>query len=99
MQKERRKLKASALIDNLKHMSSGMLRFFSDEKIFIQDVKPNRWLSAFPEQVPIVMHSKYPIHIMVLGISSDRDIETNGRPYIFQQDSGYEPSGYESQLS
>ena len=50
VQKERRKLKASALIDDLKHTSSGMLRFFSDEKIFVQDMKPNqqnnRWLSG-----------------------------------------------------
>ena len=76
---ERRKLKVSALIDDLKHMSSEMLRFFFDEKIFIQNMKTNqknnRWLSASPEEVPIVMHSKYPVHIMVLGIiSSDGDI-------------------------
>ena len=79
VQKERRKLKASALIDDLKHTSSGMLRFFSDEKIFVQDMKPNqqnnRWLSASPEEVPIVMHSKYPVHVMVLGVvSSDGDV-------------------------
>ena len=78
VQKER-KLKASALIDDLKHISSGMLRFFSDEKIFIQDMKPNqqnnRWLSTSPKEVPIVMHLKYPVHIMVLGIiSSDGDV-------------------------
>ena len=42
VQKERRKLKVSALID-LKHTSSGMLGFFSDEKIFVQDMKPNQW--------------------------------------------------------
>ena len=69
----------SALIDDLKHMSSQMLRFFSDEKIFIQDIKPNqqnnRWLSASPEEVPIVMHLKYPVHVIVLGVvSSNRDI-------------------------
>ena len=39
VQKERRKLKVSALIDDLKHTSSGMLRFFSDKKIFVQDMK------------------------------------------------------------
>ena len=79
VQTERRKLKASALIDDLKHTSSGMLRFFSDEKIFVQDMKPNRqnnrWLSASLEEVPIVMHSKYPVHVMMLGIiSSDGDV-------------------------
>ena len=41
VQKEGKKLKASALIDDLKYMSSGILRFFSDKKIFIQDMKPN----------------------------------------------------------
>ena len=56
-----------------------MLRFFSDEKIFVQDMKSNqqnnRWLSASPEEVSIVMHSKYPVHVMVLGvISSDGDV-------------------------
>ena len=73
LQRDRRKLKMSALIDNLKHTSSGMQMFFSDKKIFIQDMKPNqqnnRWLSTSPEEVPIVMYSKYPVHIMVLGIS------------------------------
>ena len=79
VQEERRKLKALALIDDLKHTSSGMLRFFSDEKIFIQDMKPNqqnsRRLSASPEEVPIVMHSKYPVHVMVLSaVSSGGDV-------------------------
>ena len=35
----------------------------------------NRWLSASPEEVPIIIHSKYPVHIIVLSIvSSDEDI-------------------------
>ena len=33
----------------------------------------NRWLSASPEEVPIVLHSKYPVH-MVLSISSGGDV-------------------------
>ena len=56
-----------------------MLRFFSDEKIFVQDMKPNqqnnRWLSASPEEVPIVMHWKHSVHVMVLSVvSSDGDV-------------------------
>ena len=40
--KERRLQKAKALLNDLKHESAGMLRFFSDEKNFIQDQKVNR---------------------------------------------------------
>ena len=64
-------LRASALLNDLKHVSAGMLRFFSDEKNFIQDMKKNRqndrWLAESPEEVLVVMHSKYPGHVMVLG--------------------------------
>ena len=35
--KERRKIRAAALVNELNHQSAGMLRFFSDEKNFIQD--------------------------------------------------------------
>ena len=73
--KERRRVKASALINELKHQSAGMLRFFSDEKNFIQDRVTNkqndRWLTDSPENVPISMHSKYPAHVMVLGVVSN----------------------------
>lgn len=77
--KERRKIKASALINELKHQSAGTLRFFSDEKNFIQDRVINRqndrWLADSPEDVPISMHSKYPAHVMVLGVvSSEGDV-------------------------
>ena len=42
-------------------------------------MKPNQqnnwWLSDSPEEVSIVMYSKYPVYIMVLGIiSSDGDV-------------------------
>ena len=78
-QKERRMLRAAALINDLKHVSAGMLRFFSDEKNFVQDMKNNRqndrWLAESPDEVPVVMHSKYPAHVMVLGvISNEGDI-------------------------
>ena len=61
-QKERRMLRAAALINDLKHVSTGMLRFFSDEKNFVQDLKNNRpndrWLTESPDEVPVVMHCK-----------------------------------------
>ena len=38
---ERRAIKAAALLNNLKHETAGMLRFFSDEKNFDQDQKVN----------------------------------------------------------
>ena len=77
--RERRKIKAAALLNDLKHQSAGMLRFFSDEKNFIQDRVTNRrndrWLADSPEDVPISMHSKYPAHVMVLGVvSSNGDV-------------------------
>lgn len=37
-----RKIKAQALLNDMKHDSAGFLRFFSDEKNFIQDRKVNR---------------------------------------------------------
>lgn len=77
--KARRKTRAENLINDLKHFSAGMLRFFSDEKNFIQDKVVNRqndrYLAESPEDVPIAMHSKYPAHIMVLGVvSSEGDV-------------------------
>ena len=74
--RERRKIKAAALLNDLKHQSAGMLRFFSDEKNFLQDRITNRrndrWLADSPEDVPICMHTKYPAHVMVLGVVSSK---------------------------
>ena len=72
--KESRRVKAQALVSDLKNHSAGMLRFFSDEKNFIQDRKVNRqndrWLCEDPSDVPTVMHSKFPASVMVLGVVS-----------------------------
>jgi len=85
--KERRKLRAQALLNDLKRDSAGLLRFFSDEKNFIQDQKVNRqndrWLCDDPFKVPTVMHTKCPSSVMVLGVvSSEGHIMP---PYFFPQ--------------
>ncbi|UYV63624.1 hypothetical protein LAZ67_2005052 [Cordylochernes scorpioides] len=77
--KNNRKGKAAALLNNLKHDSFGMLRFFSDEKNFDLDQKVNprndRWICKDPSEIPVVMHTKFPASVMVLGvISSEGDV-------------------------
>ena len=51
-----------------------MLWFYSDEKFF-EDQKINRrndrWLCADPSEVPHVIHTKFPITVMVLGVVSN----------------------------
>jgi inhibitor of nuclear factor kappa-B kinase subunit alpha len=84
--KESREFKAAALLNNMKHETAGLLRFFSDEKNFDQDQKINRrndrWICRDPEDVPIVMHTKFPASIMVLGVvSSDGDVMP---PHFFE---------------
>jgi hypothetical protein len=52
------------------------LIFFSDEKNFTQDQKVNRknnrWLCSDPTEVPIVMSTKFPANVMVLGVVSNK---------------------------
>lgn len=63
------------MVNDLKHVSIGMLRFFSDEKNFVQDTKSNkqsdRCLVESPDEVPIVMHSKHLAYVMVLEVISN----------------------------
>lgn len=85
--RENRKVKAQALLNDLRRNSAGLLRFFSDEKNFIQDRKVNRqndrWLCEDPADVPTVMHSKHPASVMVLGVvSSDGDVMP---PHFFEK--------------
>jgi AraC-like DNA-binding protein len=73
--KERRLAKAKRLLSRLKHpKAANPLIFFSDEKNFNQDQKVNRqndrWLCADSANVPRVMSTKFPAHIMVLGVVS-----------------------------
>ncbi|UYV75224.1 hypothetical protein LAZ67_12002973 [Cordylochernes scorpioides] len=85
--KNNRKGKAAALLNNLKHDFFGMLRFFSDEKNFDVDQKVNprnyRWICKDPSEIPVVMHTKFPASVMVLGvISSEGDVMP---PHFFEK--------------
>ncbi|UYV71114.1 hypothetical protein LAZ67_8001791, partial [Cordylochernes scorpioides] len=85
--KNNRKGKAAALLNNLKHDSFGMLRFFSDEKNFDVDQKVNprndRWICKDRSEIPVVMHTKFPASVMVLGvISSEGDVMP---PHFFEK--------------
>ena len=86
--KERRLVKAKALLNRFKHPPSPkILIFYSDEKNFNQDQKVNsqnnRWLCEDPEEVPIVMKTKFPAQVMVLGVvSNEGDVMP---PHVFAQ--------------
>ena len=63
-----------------------MLIFYSDEKNFTQDQKVNRknnrWLCSDPTDVPIVMSTKFPKTVMVLGVVSNKgDVMP---PHVFE---------------
>ncbi len=86
--KERRCAKAKLLLGKLKRpVVQNQLIFFSDEKNFSQDQKVNRrnnrWLCADPSQVPIVMSTKFPSTVMVLGVvSNEGDVMP---PHFFEK--------------
>lgn len=86
--KQKRLEKAKKLLIRLKHPEEAkMLKFFSDEKNFDQDQKVNRrndrWLCKSPDEVPRVMHTKFPSTVMVLGVvSSEGDVMP---PFFFQR--------------
>jgi hypothetical protein len=68
--------KSKKLLAKIKHPSvPNKLIFFSDEKNFTQDQKinrrNNRWLCSDPSEVPIIMSTKFPANVMVLGIVSN----------------------------
>ncbi len=74
--KERRLAKAKLLLNRLKKpVTNGQFIFFSDKKNFLQDQKinrkNNRWLCADISEVPIVMVTKFPATVIVLGIVSN----------------------------
>ena len=84
--KEKRVERARKLLLRLKKpKASKQIIFFSDEKNFTQDQKVNRknnrWLCRSISEVPVVMHTKFPQAVMVLGVvSSDGDVMP---PYFF----------------
>lgn len=74
--KARRLDKAKKLLSRLKNPKEPHpLIFFSDEKNFTQNQKinrrNNRWLCSDPADVPVVMRSKFPSEVMVLGVVSN----------------------------
>ena len=85
--KKTRYEKAAALLNRLKHPpAQDILIFFSDEKNFTQDQKVNsknnRWLCDDPSDVPIVMKTKFPATVMVLGVISNKgDVMP---PHVFE---------------
>ena len=84
--KDKRKDRAAKLFNKLKHPpKQNMPWYFSDEKnccwSLIVNSQNNHWLALSPQDVPIVMKSKHPVHIMVFGlVTSDGDIMP---PFIF----------------
>ena len=99
--KERCRGNAQALVSDLKNHSAGMLRFFSNEKNFIQGLKMNRqidrWLSEDPSDVPTVMHGKFHASVMVLGVvSSEGHVMP---PYFFPKGLRISADDYTNVLS
>ncbi|XP_046868909.1 uncharacterized protein LOC124461437 [Drosophila willistoni] len=75
--REQRVIRSNRLLNEIKHPEAAeMLWFFSDEKNFDQDQKINRrndrWLCSNPTEVPVVMHTKFPATVMVLGVVSNK---------------------------
>ena len=70
--KEIRKLKATTLLNNFNHETTGRISLFSDAKNFDQDQRLNRrnncWICRKPEDAPTIMHTKYPNFVMVLSV-------------------------------
>ncbi|QQP36092.1 Transposable element tcb2 transposase, partial [Caligus rogercresseyi] len=85
--RESRRVKVAALLNNLKHKTAGLLRFFSDENFFSQGQNRNRrndrWICQNVDEVPVVKHTNFPSSVMVLGvISSEGD---SMPPYFFEK--------------
>uniref|UniRef100_A0A0K2SYC6 Uncharacterized protein n=1 Tax=Lepeophtheirus salmonis TaxID=72036 RepID=A0A0K2SYC6_LEPSM len=75
--KERMLTKAKALVNSSKSPPSPcILIFLSVEKNFNQDEKVNSknncWLCQYAKEVPIIMKTKFPAQVMVLGWSAMR---------------------------
>ncbi len=85
--KKTRYEKASTLLNSLIHPPvQDILIFFSDENNFSQDQKVNsrnnRWLCDYTSEVPIVIKTKFPATLMVLGVVSNKgDVMP---PHVFE---------------
>ncbi|QQP36116.1 Transposable element tcb2 transposase [Caligus rogercresseyi] len=86
--RESSRVKVAALLNNLKHETAGLLRFFSDENFFSQDQNSNRqndrWICQNVDEVPVVKHTKFPSPVMVLGVISSEGggLKVNTAIYI-----------------
>ena len=74
------------LLNSLKRMTNGKIKIFSDEKFFTTDQKANRrndrYIGDTIDKVPVVMRSKHPVGVMVLGaVSSEGHVMP---PHFFQ---------------
>ncbi|QQP40359.1 Transposable element tcb1 transposase [Caligus rogercresseyi] len=68
--RESRRVKAAALLNNLKHERAGLLS--QDQNSNRQN---DRWICQNVDEVPVVKHTKFPSSVMVLGvISSEEDV-------------------------
>ena len=75
--RERKAKRALVLLRKFrKPPAKDILIFYSNEKNFSQDQKVNnknnRWLCSDPSEVPIVMATKFPAMVMVLGVVSNK---------------------------
>lgn len=95
--KERRLEKAKKLLSKLKNSKEkNPLIFFSDEKNFQQDQvvnkRNNRWLCMDVNEVPIIMKTKFPTAVMVMGVvSNEGDIMP---PHFFLRGSRLNADAY-----
>ena len=72
-QKDKRKEHTAKIFNKFKHLLQlNIPCFFWDKKTFHQDQmvnsQNNYWFALSPQNVPIVMKIKHPVHIMVLGV-------------------------------
>ena len=75
--KERKAKRALVLLRKFrKPPAKDILIFYSNEKNFSQDQQVNKknncWLCSDPSEVPIVMATKFPAMVMVLGVVSNK---------------------------
>ena len=83
--KDERKYHTAKLLNKLKHpLPLNMLWSFSDEITFRQDQmvnsQNNHWLAPSPQDVLVLIKTKYPVHMVFKMVTSNGDIIP---PFIF----------------
>ena len=95
--KAKRLMIGKQLLSSLKREASGLVRVFSDEKVFTIDRKTNRLkrggcLCRYPGEVPVAMKTKLSACVMVLGVvTSNGDVTP---PHFFEQNEKVRPEVY-----